>query len=252
MNNRRNFIKTAALGVIGSSLIPEIVAAAMPETSKAAGKIRIPDNATILFQGDSITDAHRDRKQTSENNAMGLGTGYALGAASTLLLDNPSKNLKIYNRGISGNKVYQLADRWEEDCLAIKPDILSILVGVNDYWHTLSGKYKGTIKTYRDDFKALLDRTKNRLPDVKLIIGEPYAVNGVKAVTDAWFPAFYEYQKAARELAESFGAVFIPYQKVYDTAQKMAPGSYWTPDGVHPSVAGARLMAEAWLKAVKG
>jgi lysophospholipase L1-like esterase len=181
-----------------------------------------------------------------------MGSGYAMIAASGLLFQYADKNLKIYNRGISGNKVYQLADRWEKDCLDIKPNVLSILIGVNDFWHKLLGRYNGTIQTYREDYKALLDRTKQKLPDVKLIIGEPYAVTGVKAVDEKWFPDFNEYRAAAKEIAESFDAVFIPYQSVFDKAQKIAPGSYWTIDGVHPSLAGAHLMAHAWMEAVKG
>jgi len=125
-------------------------------------------------------------------------------------------------------------------------------VGVNDFWHTLTNGYKGTIKTYQDDYKALLDRTKQKLPELKLIIGEPYAVIGVKAVDEKWYPAFNDYRHAAREIADSFGAAFIPYQDIYDKAQKSAPGSYWTADGVHPTLAGARLMAQAWLETVKG
>jgi lysophospholipase L1-like esterase len=159
-------------------------------------------------------------------------------------------DLHIYNKGISGNKVYQLADRWDADCLALKPTVLSILVGVNDFWHTLVNGYKGTIKTYQDDYRALLDRTRKSLPDVKLIIGEPYALIGVKSVDASWYPAFNDYRHAAREIAESYGAIFIPYQEIYDKALHAAPGSYWTADGVHPSLAGAELMAQAWLETV--
>jgi lysophospholipase L1-like esterase len=86
---------------------------------------------------------------------------------------------------------------------------------------------------------------------VKLIIGEPYAVPGVKAVDDKWYPEFYGYQQAARDVADQFGAVFIPYQRIYDEAQRRAPGAYWTPDGVHTTLAGAQLMAAAWLKTIK-
>jgi lysophospholipase L1-like esterase len=86
---------------------------------------------------------------------------------------------------------------------------------------------------------------------VKLIICEPFAVNGVKAVDEKWYPEFYDYQKAARDIAVQFDAVFIPYQSVFDEAQKLAPGSYWTGDGVHPSLAGAQLMAEAWVSVLK-
>lgn len=248
--NRRDFIKKAALGSALGFVLPQIVSAAT--TEKKAPKITLRENDVILFQGDSITDAGRSRKRKDANDGGALGTGYAFFAAAELLYQNPGKKLQIYNRGVSGNKVYQLADRWQEDCLDLKPDVLSILVGVNDYWHTLTNGYKGTIKTYRDDYKALLQRTKDSLPDVKLIIGEPYAVTGVKSVDKSWFPAFDEYRQAARELADSFGAVFIPYQEIYAKAGKQAPGSYWTRDGVHPSVAGDALMAHAWLKAVKG
>jgi len=84
-----------------------------------------------------------------------------------------------------------------------------------------------------------------------LIICEPFAVPGVKAVDQKWYPDFYEYQKAARAIATQFDAVFVPYQKIFDEAQKQAPGVYWTGDGVHPSLAGAQLMAEAWSETVK-
>src|SRR5690606_22433718 len=111
----------------------------------------------ILFQGDSITDAGRKKDSDEVNNASALGVGYAMLAASALLNDRADMNLKIYNRGISGNKVYQLAERWEKDCLGLKPNVLSILIGVNDYWHKHSGKYDGTVKVYEDDLKKLLD-----------------------------------------------------------------------------------------------
>jgi lysophospholipase L1-like esterase len=216
-----------------------------------AKKVTLKKDAVILFQGDSITDAGRKRDQNDANSPGALGNGYAYLAAAALLREFPGKNLKIYNKGISGNKVYQLAERWDADCLQIKPDVLSILIGVNDFWHTLTGNYKGTITTYRDDFTALLDRTKQQLPDVQLIIGEPFAVNGVKAVDDKWFPAFNEYRVAAREIATKFDAAFIPYQAIYDKAQQSAPGSYWTGDGVHPAIPGASLMAASWMEVIR-
>lgn len=122
---------------------------------------------------------------------------------------------------------------------------------MNDIWHKLNGDYYGTVDIYRTDYIALLERTKSALPDVKLIICEPFAVPGVKAVDEKWYPEFYGYQRAAREIASKFGAAFIPLQKIYDEAQRKAPGSYWTPDGVHPSIAGAQLMAMAWLETIK-
>jgi lysophospholipase L1-like esterase len=248
-NTRRNFIKKASLGAFMAISIPEILSVAMPPAGMK--KVRPGIGDTILFQGDSITDAGRNKTDTSYNNARVLGSGYAMLAGAALLEEYAGLDLKIYNKGISGNKVYQLAERWDQDCLEIKPDILSILIGVNDIWHKLNGQYNGTVEIYRNDYITLLERTKKALPDVKLIICEPFAVPGVKAVDDKWYPEFYSYQEAARSIADRFGATFIPYQKVYDEAQKEAPGVYWTGDGVHPTLAGAQLMAEAWLEVVK-
>jgi lysophospholipase L1-like esterase len=247
-NNRRNFIKKAALGSLMAVSIPEILSASM---LPAAKKNYLGKDNIILFQGDSITDAGRTRDDNMYNNSRALGSGYPMLAGADLLEKYASFNLKVFNKGISGNKVFQLADRWDTDCLSIKPDILSILIGVNDIWHKLNGQYNGTVEIYKHDYIALLERTKKTLPNVKLIICEPFAVPGVKAVDDKWYPEFYGYQKAAREISDKFGATFIPFQKVYDEAQKHAPGSYWTGDGVHPTLAGAQLMAQAWLKVVK-
>jgi lysophospholipase L1-like esterase len=248
-NSRRSFIRKAALGGLMAVSIPEILSAAIP--AEGAKKNTLMKDNVILFQGDSITDAGRNKEDNSFNNPRALGSGYAMLTSAALLENYASLNLKIYNRGISGNKVFQLAERWDKDCLELKPDILSILIGVNDIWHKLNGQYNGTVEVYRKDFIALLERTKKALPNIKLIICEPYAVPGVKAVDDKWYPEFYDYQKAAREVADLFGATFIPFQKVYDEAKKRAPGEYWTGDGVHASFPGAQLMARAWMKAVK-
>jgi lysophospholipase L1-like esterase len=248
-NSRRKFIKQVALSGTAAALIPDILSAA--PAPKSGSTISLKDGATISFQGDSITDASRKKDDKTYNTTTALGNGYAMIAAAKLLEQHPTQNLKIYNKGISGNKVYQLAERWDAEALDMKPDVLSILVGVNDYWHMLKHGYTGTLKTYKDDYTALLQRTKDKLPDVKLIIGEPFAVNGISAVDDSWFPAFDGYRQAAKDIAEQFGAYFIPYQSIFDEAQKKAPGVYWTADGVHPSLAGAQLMAAAWLKAIK-
>jgi lysophospholipase L1-like esterase len=248
-NDRRSFIRKAALGGVLAVSLPEIVSLAI--SPGKPGKNILKKDDVILFQGDSITDAGRNRDDNNFNDPGSLGSGYAMLACASLLEKYPELALRIYNKGISGNKVYQLAARWDSDCIALKPDVLSILIGVNDLWHKLNGEYNGTVDIYRNDYIELLERTKKALPGVKMVICEPFAVPGVKAVDERWYPEFYGYQKAAREIADMFGAIFVPYQKVFDEAQKHAPGSYWTPDGVHPSLAGAQLMALAWTGAVR-
>jgi lysophospholipase L1-like esterase len=248
-NSRRSFLKKAALGSLAAISIPEILAASTPNYKPR--HISLLKGQIILFQGDSITDSGRAKDDPGFNTSHSLGSGYPMLTAAAILEKHAELDLKICNKGISGNKVYQLVDRWETDCFAVKPDILSILIGVNDIWHKLNGTYNGTVEIYRKDFIALLEMTKRVLPNVKLILGEPFGVRGIKAVNDNWYPEFYEYQKASREIATQFGAAFIPYQAIFDEAQKHAPGVYWTADGVHPSLAGAQLMSQAWLQTIK-
>ncbi len=158
--SRRNFLRTASLGSLLSVSLPGIVSAAFEE--EKVKKIALSKGDIILFQGDSITDAKRKKEEMAANNGSALGTGYPFLAGSELLNRYPEKSLQVYNKGISGNKVYQLAERWDADCLDLKPTVLSILVGVNDFWHTLVNGYTGTIETYRTDYGKLLDRTKQK------------------------------------------------------------------------------------------
>ncbi|HAH25390.1 MAG TPA: lysophospholipase [Prolixibacteraceae bacterium] len=251
--NRRNFLRNAAIGAAGLAAIPEILSAAMPLSPlKKKGLLSTMEKGdVILFQGDSITDAGRERQKQEANSPASFGSGYAFLAASGILNDYASKEFSIYNRGISGNKVYQLAERWQKDCLDLKPHVLSILIGVNDFWHKLNGNYNGTVEIYETDFRKLLVETKKMLPNVQLVIGEPYAVLDGSAVDEKWFPEFDAYRHSSKKVAEEFEAIYIPFHDIFDQAQKYAPGKYWTADGVHPSMAGAALMAQAWLKAVE-
>lgn len=102
--------------------------------------------------------------------------------AGGILAKHADKQVKIYNRGISGNKVFELRQRWEIDCLNFQPDVLSILIGVNDHWHTLGGGYKGTLETYENDYRELLQYTKQKLPHIQFVIGEPFILQGGSAI----------------------------------------------------------------------
>lgn len=250
-DSRRDFLKKSALIGAGALTIPELAkAVVMEQTAVHAPKITLGKDSVILLQGDSITDAGRDKANNVCNSLPMLGNGYSLFIASQLLAKEASKQLKIYNRGISGNKVYQLRERWEAECLAFQPDVLSILIGVNDYWHTLSGGYKGTVEVYENDYRELLQYTKKKLPHVRFVIGEPFALKGGSAIDEPrWFPMFDEYRKAAKKLAGEFNAVFVPYQAGFEAAMKQAPARYWSNDGVHPDLPGRQLMANLWLEA---
>ncbi len=203
----------------------------------------------VLFQGDSITDANRATGATGPNDASGLGDGYPRFIAARLLADRPADDLAIYNRGISGHKVPQLAERWDADALDLEPDVLSLLIGVNDIWHALDGSYDGTLADYEEGYHELLNRTRRALPDVKLVICEPFVLR-TGAVDDRWFPEIEGFRRAAREQAEIFGATFVPFQSMFDEAASQGQLEYWLYDGVHPTLQGHQLMADAWLEVV--
>ena len=242
--------------MLGGSLIAG-VSASLPSASFAKGirpstAIKLEKGMTILFQGDSITDAGRQNRQSPKaNEQASMGNGYASMGTAALLTSRPELNLSIYNRGISGNKVHQLDARWQKECLDYQPDVLSILIGVNDIWHGLNGRYDGTVETYENDYRALLQRTRKALPKVKLVICEPFVLR-CGAVNDKWFPEFDHFRAAARKVADEHSAVFVPFQSMFDQALQFAPSKHWAGDGVHPSSYGAALMADFWLQAVRG
>lgn len=251
LNSRRNFIKSFTATAIGGSTL--IFSGCNNNTASSAFHNRnsiIKKGGIILFQGDSITDAGRDRnRENNANDKNALGKGYVYLIAAQLLANRPSDGLEIYNRGISGNKVFQLADRWDKDCLDLKPDILSILIGVNDIWHALGGNYDGTVEKYEKDYRALLERTCKELPSLKLVICEPFVLR-CGAVNDKWFPDFDKYRSVAKKMSKEFHTLFVPFQSMFDDAIKQVSPNHWAGDSVHPSMAGAYLMAQEWLKTV--
>ena len=248
---RRTFIKQAGIGVAAAMGLPAVLSSCSGTDIKSRKIDKyFSEGDVILFQGDSITDAGRNKQQQLPNHGRSFGVGYAYILASSLLQDLAGKGLTFYNRGISGNKVYQLAERWQEDCLDLKPDILSILIGVNDYWHMRNGRYDGTAEVYENDLRELLTRTRSKLPGIKLIICQPFVLTGTSAVDESWLEPFKPYQESAAKIAGEFDAIWVPFQEAFDEAAEIAPPTYWTHDGVHPSMPGSQLMAETWLNAL--
>lgn len=219
------------------------------QPTSMADKISIPAEGVVLFQGDSITDAGRSRKNTGANNSQSLGHGYAMLISAQLLANHPEMNFKCFNRGISGNKVPDLEKRWQQDCIDLKPNLLSILIGVNDIWHKLGGNYDGTVKDYEAGLLALLQRTRTELPNTKIVLCEPFVLR-CGAINDRWFPEFDERLAACRRVGEQMNCTWVPFQQMFDKAVEHTEPSYWAGDGVHPSLAGHTLMAKTWLETV--
>lgn len=205
--------------------------------------------AVVLFQGDSITDCGRDRAAGDANRAGPLGTGYPLLIAAAELAARPERGFKFYNRGISGNKIPDLEQRWAADTVALKPDVLSILIGVNDFWHTKTHGYTGTVADYERGFAALLERTRRELPAARIVVIEPFVLR-CGAVDAGWFPEFDERRAAAARVARQANATFVPMQARFTELAARTSPEYWAADGVHPTPAGHGVLAERWRRAV--
>lgn len=242
--SRRNLLKCAT-AVTGAVALTGGATSSHALGRKAITKLT--QNDVILFQGDSITDAGRDKKSAAANNFNALGRGYANMITSSLLGEYAPLGLQCYNRGISGHKVPDLQGRWQADTIDLKPAVLSILIGVNDIWHKLNGKYTGTVADYETGFTQLLADTRAALPETKLVICEPFVLR-CGAINDTWFPEFDQRRAVAKRVAKAAGTTWVPFQTMFDDAiSDSTPPAYWAGDGVHPTMAGHALMAETWL-----
>lgn len=209
----------------------------------------IGPNARVLFQGDSITDTGRVREAAGANDSGGLGRGYAQIAAATLLGERPADELEIFNRGVSGDRIIDLHARWKVDALKLEPTVLSILVGINDLLHEHFTGNGVELPRFEKLYRELLTWTRDKLPEVGLVIGEPFALP-CGAMAPGWMEELRPRQAVVRTLAEEFGGVFVPYQSMFDQASTEAPMTYWLHDGFHPTSAGHARMAHLWLEAV--
>ena len=205
---------------------------------------------TILFQGDSITDGNRSRND-DPNHILGHSYAYLIAAALGVQLAELQP--LFINRGISGDRASDLYARWNEDAISLRPDWLSILIGVNDAWRMMSQEPSGVTDRYERAYRHILEETKEVLPETKLILCEPFILNtGAPAQEwEAWYAKLQHYQMIARMLAEQYDAVFVPLQETFEQACSRADAAYWLWDGIHPTAAGHELIARKWLDVVQ-
>jgi lysophospholipase L1-like esterase len=239
--SRRSALKgLGAIGALGA------LSSTAWAASKDAPKLQLKKGSVILFQGDSITDAGRDKSISEPNDVKALGKGYAAMVAGGLLGQYADLELQVYNRGISGHKVPDLAGRWQKDAIDLKPDVISILVGVNDLWHQFAfgNKYKATVKDYENGFRELIQRSQREVPGVQLVICEAFTLRNGED-----FKPLEEYAAVCKKLAAEFNLIFVPFDSIFEQATKAAPAKFWLGDGIHPSIPGHALMADAWRAA---
>jgi lysophospholipase L1-like esterase len=202
-------------------------------------------NDWILFQGDSITDCGRNRDDFED-----MGTGYPYLISAFLLSSHPEMNFKFLNRGISGDRVKDLKNRWFEDCLSLNPNVLSILIGINDTWRRYDSNDPVSVEDFARDYRHILQKTLDENPNIRLIICEPFLLT-VFPDQERWREDLDPKIQVVRKLSREFKAVFVPLDGLFAQASTIKGPSYWLYDGVHPTPAGHALIARAWLKAVK-
>ncbi len=204
----------------------------------------------ILFQGDSITDAGRDRE-----NFHSTGYGYAHLVTASLTADHPGE-YECINRGVGGDLLADLYTRLERDFLDLKPDYASIFIGTNDAWNDLDNGRPIQTEAFERMYVDMLERIYAACPDIKLMLFSPYVTEGSFSHNTAEQPDRYARFRAhvasrieaVRRIAAQYDLPFVDVQALFDGACRRAPAECWTGDAVHPTSAGHELIKRAWLE----
>lgn len=203
----------------------------------------------IVMFGDSITDMGHSGEIGS---VQSYGAGYPFVVYGKMCEENPLKH-QVINKGVSGNRIVDLYARIKSDVWNLNPDVLSILIGINDVWHEIAAKNGVDIKRFERVYRAIISDTTERLPNVKIMLMEPFVLHGT-AVDEMGFDKFNEIRKYAqviKGLAKEYNLIFVPLQKTFDEAALKYGAEACLFDGVHTTVFGATLIANEWLKYFK-
>ncbi len=199
----------------------------------------------FLFQGDSITDADRRRE-----NDQNYGYGYPNLFAAEVLKNKPYE-FDFVNRGISGDKIVDVYARIKMDIINLKPDYMSMLIGVNDVWHELNEANGVAEEKFEKVYDMLISEILEALPNLKIILLEPFVLKGCG--TERYYDVFREEvikrAEAVKRIADKYNLKFVPLQAKFDEAAQGGNDTYWLADGVHPTSAGHCLIKDELMKA---
>jgi acyl-CoA thioesterase-1 len=202
--------------------------------------MRIHSGQTILFQGDSITDANKHFWSPHD-----LGNGYVKMVAQRLSTEHPEVKVNFLNRGVSGNRIRDLRERWQTDCLELKPDIVSIMIGVNDTLATFFWGEPTSNEDFKRDYTNILQLTQKNL-NTQIVLMEPFILP-FSAETVSLIDDINTKTKIVKKLAEEFSIEHIQLNSIFSDALEKKPPEFWSTDGVHPTPAGHTLIADSWL-----
>ncbi len=207
--------------------------------------VHLKVNDTIVFIGDSITAADRHRQAYSP-----LGFGYVHFAGNLLLARNPASDLRIVNAGVSGDTVIDLKDRWQRDCIAHRPTVLSVLVGINDVWRRATEPDMAERAASPVDFEITYDQLLAQAEEkcrCQLVLMEPFLF--CRDRENEVFRTLMPYLEVVRILARKHEAVLVPLQSRIDRQIVEVPPERWSPDAVHPYLWAHAWIAQQWLNA---
>jgi len=241
---RRKFIKSAGLAAVAGFASTQAF---------GDGRNLVPENEKglrFLFQGDSITDGNRGRN--NDPNHV-LGHGYVFAICSRVGADFPRAGFSFFNRGISGDKVPDLEKRWKEDSLDLEPDVLSLLVGINDVAAIVDKRPEAkSLVEFETGYRRLLTQSKEQNPSILFVLGLPWVfpVGARKDKFEMWRDETLKRANVVTKLSKEFDAILVDFPAVFENAKNEAPIDYWSWDGIHPRVFGHELMAREWIKHV--
>ena len=207
-------------------------------------QIEIARGARILFQGDSITDSGRNRADTGS-----LGSGYAMMAAAQFLLQHPRSDVEFLNRGISGDRTADLLARWEHDCTTLRPNVVSLLIGINNVWRRYDRQDPTPLEQFAQELDQLLLTTRTQT-NAQILLLEPFLLpinDDVQRMREDLDPKI----QAVRYMARKYDAALVALDGLFAEASAARQADYWARDGVHPTLAGHALIARAWLQTVR-
>ncbi len=198
----------------------------------------------ILFQGDSVTDAGRDK-----SNPADMGEGYPRYASAMIQDCFPDTEFEFVNLGISGNRTEHLVARLETDFIEIQPDVVSILIGVNDVWHHYAHEFvETTDEQFEANYRTVLEAIKSRT-SARIFLIQPFLLETVDPAKQELCEELARKQEIVKRLADEYADVYLPLDEVLHTETTDEP-SYYAADGVHPTPDGACYIGEAYLRAI--
>jgi lysophospholipase L1-like esterase len=197
----------------------------------------------ILFQGDSVTDAGRDRSDPHD-----MGNGYPRYASAMIQDSFPDTELELVNLGIGGNRTEHLVERLETDFIEIQPDIISIMIGVNDVWHHYSHGIETSDEQFEQNYRAVLDAIKTRT-SARILMIQPFLLETVDPAKQAYTEELARKQAIVKKLADEYADAYLPLDEILHSETEEEP-AYYAADGVHPTPDGACFIGEAYLGAI--